>query len=220
VESIHNFSVLMAHVLVPPALSALLSCPDSGIQALLAPGHVCVVTGCRDYDELARRFRMPIVVTGFEPLDILRGVLAAVRQLESGQARLENEYPRAVRSQGNREAQRMLDEVFVVADRVWRGLGRIPASGYTLAPRYAGFDAEKVFEVAGLSANEPAECRSGLVLQGRIEPTGCPEFGARCTPEHPLGATMVSAEGACAAYFRYRHEPEAPPLPGLAPVAR
>ena len=170
---------------------------------------MCVVTGCRDYDALARRFRVPIVVTGFEPLDILRGVLAAVRQLENGEARLENEYTRAVLFQGNREAQRMLEEVFVVSDRVWRGLGELPSSGYALAPGYAGFDAEKVFEVAVLSAREPAECRSGLVLQGRIEPTGCPEFGSRCTPEHPLGATMVSAEGACAAYFRYRRAPEA-----------
>jgi hydrogenase expression/formation protein HypD len=178
------------------------------------------VTGCRDYDELARRFRVPIVVTGFEPLDILRGVRAAVRQLESGQARVENEYARAVLPHGNREAQRMIEEVFVVSDRIWRGLGRIPASGYTLAPGYAAFDAEKVFELGDQPACEPGACRSGLVLRGRIEPTGCPEFGSRCTPEHPLGATMVSAEGACAAYFHYRSAPETgrqgPALPAAA----
>jgi hydrogenase expression/formation protein HypD len=143
------------------------------------------------------------VVTGFEPLDLLRGVRAAVAQLERGTAVVENEYARAVLPEGNLEAQRMIAEVFAVADRSWRGLGVIPKSGYALAPRYAPFDAERIFDVGGLTAAEPAECRAGLVLQGRLRPTQCPEFGARCTPEHPLGATMVSAEGACAAYFHY-----------------
>jgi len=202
-EGLDNFSVLVAHVLVPPALEALLSCPDALIQGLLAPGHVCVVTGYRAYEEIARRYGVPIVVTGFEPLDILRGVLGTVRQLERGEARVENEYPRAVRPDGNREAQRMIDEVFAVSDRSWRGLGEIPRSGYVLQPGYVRFDAARVFEVATLAVREPEECRSGLVLQGRLEPTECPEFGTRCTPEHPKGATMVSAEGACAAYFQY-----------------
>jgi hydrogenase expression/formation protein HypD len=203
VEGLDNFSVLVAHVLVPPALEALLSDPDVRVQGLLAPGHVCVVTGYRAYEGLARRYHVPIVVTGFEPLDILRGVRAAVAQLERGAAAVENEYPRAVHADGNLEAQRMIGEVFAVTDRSWRGLGVIPRSGYALAPRYARFDAERVFGVQGVTAVEPAECRAGLVLQGRLRPNACPEFGARCSPEHPLGATMVSAEGACAAYFHY-----------------
>jgi hydrogenase expression/formation protein HypD len=202
-EGLTNFSVLVAHVLVPPALEALLSDPEVKVQGLLAPGHVCVVTGYRAYEDLAARHRVPIVVTGFEPVDLLRGVLAAVRQLEGGEARVENEYPRAVQADGNREAQRMIEEVFVVSDRAWRGIGTIPASGYSLAPRYQAFDAEQVFEVHGISAKEPEECRSGLVLQGRLKPTECPAFGVQCTPERPLGATMVSSEGACAAYFHY-----------------
>jgi hydrogenase expression/formation protein HypD len=207
-----NFSVLVAHVLVPPALHALLSCPDAVLQGLLAPGHVCTVTGFEDYEAIAEKHRIPIVVTGFEPLDLLRGVLACVRQLEAGRAFVENRYPRAVRRQGNPVARARIDEVFVVSDRSWRGLGEIPRSGYTLAPRYAAFDAEKVFDVSGVSAAEPEECRAGLVLQGRLRPTECPEFSRRCTPEHPLGATMVSSEGACAAYFHYRR-PGALPVP-------
>jgi hydrogenase expression/formation protein HypD len=212
-EGLLNFSVLVAHVLVPPALEALFAAPDAPgyIQGLLAPGHVCVVTGYRDYEEVARRHRVPIVVTGFEPLDILRGVLGAVRLLEAGDARVVNAYPRAVRREGNPDALRMIGDVFVVSDRKWRGLGEIPRSGYALAERYARFDAEKIFAVEGLSAREPEECRAGLVLQGRIKPPQCPEFGTRCTPEHPLGATMVSAEGACAAYFHYKRA-EAPAL--------
>jgi len=215
-EGIENFSVLMAHVLVPPALEALLASPGCVIQGLLAPGHVCVVTGYRAYEDLARRHRVPIAVTGFEPLDILRGVLAAVRQLEHGQAHVENEYPRAVRPDGNPEAQRMIDEVFAVCDRAWRGVGVIPQSGYALRPAYERFDAAKLFEVESVTAREPEECLSGLVLQGRLRPTDCPEFGTRCTPEHPKGATMVSNEGACAAYFHYgrlRREPVASAVP-------
>jgi hydrogenase expression/formation protein HypD len=211
---LHNFSVLVAHVLVPPALEALLSCPDAAVQGLLAPGHVCTVTGYRDYEPIAARYRIPIVVTGFEPLDLLRGVLAAVRQLERGEARVENQYPRAVRPDGNPAALRMIGDVFVVSDRKWRGLGEIPASGYALSPRYARYDAERVFDVGSLVVREPEECRSGLVLQGRLRPPDCPEFGRRCTPEHPLGATMVSSEGACAAYFHYRRAEE----PALAPA--
>ena len=200
---LENFSLLVAHVLVPPALDALLSAPGCEIDGLLAPGHVCVVTGWQDYEPIAARHDIPIVVTGFEPLDLLRGVHAAVRQLERGDARVENQYERAAAAAGNPAARRVVDEVFVVCNRKWRGMGEIPASGYGLAPAYAAFDAERVFNVGELNVEEPTECRSGLVLQGRLQPTDCPHFGRRCTPEHPLGATMVSAEGACAAYFHY-----------------
>jgi len=202
-DGVENFSVLVAHVLVPPALEALLSSEDVRIQGLLAPGHVCAVTGYRDYEAVAERYGVPIVVTGFEPLDLLKGVLATVGQLERGEARVENQYPRAVVREGNLLALRTIEDVFRVSDRSWRGVGEIPRSGYTLAPKYARFDAEQIFDVAGLKVEEPEECQSGLVLQGRLRPTECPEFGTRCTPEHPLGATMVSTEGACAAYFHY-----------------
>jgi len=202
-EGIENFSVLVAHVLVPPALEALLSSEDVEIQGLLAPGHVCAVTGYRDYESVSERYSVPIVVTGFEPLDLLKGVLATVGQLERGEARVENQYPRAVVRDGNPQALRMIEDVFEVSDRSWRGVGEIPRSGYVLASKYARFDAEQVFDVGGLQVEEPEECLSGLVLQGRLRPNQCPEFGTRCTPEHPLGATMVSTEGACAAYFHY-----------------
>ncbi len=206
-EGLSNFSVLVAHVLVPPALEALLGCEDARIQGLLAPGHVCTVTGYRDYEEIAARHRIPIVVTGFEPLDLLNGILAAVVQLERGESLVENQYARAVVRDGNPAARAMVEDVFVVSDRTWRGLGPIPKSGLALAPRYREFDAEQVFDVASVSVREPEECRAGLVLQGRLRPTDCPAFGTRCTPEHPLGATMVSTEGACAAYFHYRRAP-------------
>ncbi len=203
-EGLANFSALVAHVLVPPALEALLSADGVEIQGLLAPGHVCAVTGYRDYEPVCAKHRIPIVVTGFEPLDLLKGVLAAVTQLERGEATVENQYSRVVVRDGNPAALKMIEDVFVVSDRSWRGLGEIPKSGYALSPRYAAFDAERVFDVGHLSIEEPEECRAGLVLQGRLQPTDCPEFGTRCTPEHPLGATMVSSEGACAAYFHYR----------------
>jgi hydrogenase expression/formation protein HypD len=206
-EGLSNFAVLVAHVLVPPALEALLSADGVEIQALLAPGHVCAVTGYLGYEPVAAKYEVPIVVTGFEPLDLLRGVLAAVEQLERGEARVENQYPRAVVREGNRAALRMIEEVFVVADRSWRGLGEIPGSGYVLSPAYSAHDADAVFPASGPAASEPEECRAGLVLQGRLRPPDCPEFGVRCTPEHPLGATMVSSEGACAAYFQYRRSP-------------
>jgi hydrogenase expression/formation protein HypD len=203
-EGLLNFSVLVAHVLVPPALEALLSADGVEIQGLLAPGHVCAVTGYRGYEPVSAKHRIPIVVTGFEPLDLLKGILATVSQLERGEAMVENGYPRAVVREGNKAALKMIEDVFVVSDRSWRGLGVIPKSGYALSNRYAAFDAEQIFDVAGLSVEEPSECRAGLVLQGRLRPPDCPEFGTRCTPEHPLGATMVSSEGACAAYFHYR----------------
>jgi hydrogenase expression/formation protein HypD len=202
-EGLENFSVLVAHVLVPPALEALLSSEDVTLQGLLAPGHVCAVTGYRDYEPLAEKHGVPVVVTGFEPLDLLRGVLAAVDLLERGEPRVVNQYPRAVTRDGNPGARRMIEDVFRVSDRSWRGVGAIPRSGYVLSPKYARFDAERVFDVGGVQAEEPEECQSGLVLQGRLRPTECPQFGTACTPEHPLGATMVSSEGACAAYFHY-----------------
>jgi hydrogenase expression/formation protein HypD len=216
-EGLSNFSVLVAHVLVPPALEALLGCEDARIDGLLAPGHVCTVTGYRDYEAIAARHRIPIVVTGFEPLDLLHGILAAVTQLERGEAWVENQYARAVVRDGNPAARAMVEDVFVVSDRTWRGLGTIPKSGLALAPRYRDFDAEQIFDVARIAVREPEECQAGLVLQGRLRPTDCAAFGTRCTPEHPLGATMVSTEGACAAYFHYRRAPRAaaaarPPL--------
>lgn len=204
---VENFALLMAHVLVPPALDTLLSEGDCRIQGLLAPGHVCTVTGWREYERIARHYRVPVVVTGFEPLDLLRGILAAVSQLEEGRAVVENQYERAVVRDGNQTALRIVSEVFIVADRKWRGLGEIPGSGYELGPTYARFDARRRFGLDLLEVPEPRECQSGLVLQGRIRPTDCPYFGTRCTPETPMGATMVSSEGACAAYFVYGREP-------------
>jgi hydrogenase expression/formation protein HypD len=199
-----NFSVLVSHVLVPPAIEAILSSPGCRVQGFLAAGHVCTVMGTGEYEELVARRHVPIVVTGFEPLDILDGLRRVIAQLEAGQARLENAYPRAVRSAGNEAARAALAEVFEPADRRWRGIGRIERSGWRLRERFAGFDAERRFALDGIHAEEPAACRSGDVLQGLIKPPQCPEFGTRCTPRTPLGATMVSGEGACAAYYRYR----------------
>jgi len=174
------------------------------VQGFLTAGHVCTVMGTADYEPLARRFGVPMVATGFEPVDILRGVLACVEQLESGRAEATNAYARVVRREGNVEARRVIDQVFEVADRNWRGLGRIPRSGLALRQEFARFDAVRRFGVAGDAARETTECISGLILRGTKKPHECPAFGARCTPEHPLGAPMVSSEGACAAYYRYR----------------
>ena len=205
-----NFSLLVSHVLVPPAMEAILSSPERRVQAFLAAGHVCTVMGFEEYPPIAAKYRVPIVVTGFEPLDILQGILMCVEQLESGRFEVENQYSRSVRREGNKPAQKLVQEVFRVVPRKWRGVGEIPASGLGLRDAYAGFDAEQRFGVASLRVEEPAECRSGQVLQGLIKPHECAAFGVRCTPEHPLGATMVSSEGACAAYYRYRrHEPAA-----------
>lgn len=206
-DGIDNFSLLVAHVLVPPALEMLLSAPDCGIQALLAPGHVCTVTGWHEYGRIAAKFRIPVVVTGFEPLDLLQGILAAVTQLEEGRYEAENQYARVVAYDGNPHAQRLVSEVFVAADRKWRGVGWIPRSGYELSERFARFDALRRFPVEPVDVPDGTECLSGLVLQGKIRPTQCPHFGGRCTPDTPLGATMVSSEGACAAYFAYGREP-------------
>jgi hydrogenase expression/formation protein HypD len=203
-KQLKNFSLLVSHVLVPPAMEALLSSPDCRIQGFLAAGHVCTVMGYEEYYPVAAKYRVPIVVTGFEPLDILQGVLMVVQQLESGRAEVENQYARAVRREGNQPAQKLIQEVFRVIPRKWRGVGEIPQSGLGLAETYAAFDAGKKFGVAEHHVAEPAECISGLVLQGLKKPHECSAFGTKCTPEHPLGATMVSSEGACAAYYRYR----------------
>jgi hydrogenase expression/formation protein HypD len=198
-----NFSVLVSHVLVPPAMTALLASPENRVQAFLGPGHVCTVMGCAEYEPVARRFDVPIVITGFEPVDLLEGVLLAVRQLEAGRVDVENQYSRAVRREGNTEARKLIDEVFEVCDRKWRGIGEIAASGWRLREEFRPFDAELIFEVGEMEVQESAECISGLILQGLKKPHQCAAFGTRCTPQSPLGATMVSSEGACAAYFAY-----------------
>jgi hydrogenase expression/formation protein HypD len=201
---IRNFSLLVSHVRVPPAIASLMQSPLCRVQAFLAAGHVCSVMGTGEYPELAERYKVPIVITGFEPLDILEGVRRAVRQLERGEHRMENAYPRAVRDEGNPAAKAMLADIFEVTDRAWRGIGVIPASGWRLSERYREYDAEHRFSVTAINTQEPAACRSGEVLQGLIKPHECEAFGTTCTPRSPLGATMVSSEGACAAYYLYR----------------
>jgi hydrogenase expression/formation protein HypD len=203
-KRLENFSLLISHVLVPPAIEALMASPNCRVQAFLAAGHVCTVMGYEEYVPLAAKYHVPIVVTGFEPLDILQGVLMVVQQLESGRAEVENQYARSVRREGNRPAQEIIKKVFRIVPRKWRGVGEIPQSGLGLAKDYAAFDAELKFGLADRRVAEPADCLAGLILQGLKKPRDCPAFGAKCTPEHPLGATMVSSEGACAAYYRYR----------------
>jgi hydrogenase expression/formation protein HypD len=201
---VRNFSLLVSHVLVPPAIAAIMESPRCRVQAFLAAGHVCSVMGTAEYPPLAEKYQVPIVVTGFEPLDILEGIRRTLVQLESGRHELENAYPRAVRDEGNVAAMAMLRDVFEVTDRTWRGIGMIPGSGWRLSERYRDFDAEHRFEVAGLHTEESPLCRSGEVLQGLLKPNECAAFGKQCTPRNPLGATMVSSEGACAAYYAYR----------------
>ena len=206
-QRIPNFSVLVSHVLVPPAIEAILSAPDNRTQGFLAAGHVCTVMGFEEYLPLSQKFRVPIVVTGFEPLDILQGILMCVRQLEQGRAEVENQYARSVQREGNRPAQALMSKVFRVVARKWRGVGEIPHSGFALQGEFTAHDAETRFGVAGYHVDEDSECISGQVLRGVKKPHECPAFATRCTPEHPLGATMVSSEGACAAYYLYRrHE--------------
>jgi len=205
-QGLRNFSMLIFHVLVPPAIEALMSSPECRVQAFLAAGHVCSVMGFEEYFPLAQKYNVPIVVTGFEPLDILQGILMTVQQLESGRAEVENQYARSVRREGNEVAQELIHRVFKIVPRRWRGMGEIPQSGLGLRSNYARFDAAKKFGLAGHTVEEPKECIAGIILQGLKKPCECPEFGARCTPEHPLGATMVSSEGACAAYYRYRRD--------------
>ena len=202
-EGIRNFSVLVAHVLVPPAVEAILQSPGSRVQGFLAPGHVCTVVGYEDYQRLVTRYRVPIVITGFEPLDLLAGIRMLAAQLEEGRAELENQYARVVRPEGNRAAQERIEEVFEVSPRAWRGMGEIPSSGLRLRAPYDAFDAERRFPLALPPAAEAGECIAGLVLQGLKKPHECPAFASRCTPERPLGAPMVSSEGACAAYYHY-----------------
>ena len=206
-RGLKNFSLLISHVLVPPAIETLMASPDCRVNGFLAAGHVCTVMGYDEYPPLAAKYRVPIVVTGFEPLDILHGILMVVRQLEDGRAEVENQYTRSVRREGNPAARNLILEVFQITPRKWRGVGEIPRSGLGLAGAYAAFDAERRFGLTDREVPEPAECIAGQILQGMKKPNECPAFGARCTPEHPLGATMVSSEGACAAYYRYRRWP-------------
>ena len=209
-QGVANFSLLVSHVLVPPAMRAILSSPGNRVQGFLAAGHVCAVMGFAEYEPLAREHNVPIVVTGFEPVDLLEGAYLCVKQLEEGRAEVENQYARSVRRVGSPEAQRLLREVFRVVPRKWRGVGEIAESGLGLAEEYQAFDAEVRFGVGEVRAEEPSECKSGDVLRGLLRPPECPAFGQRCTPERPLGAPMVSSEGACAAYYQYRR-PEARP---------
>jgi hydrogenase expression/formation protein HypD len=199
-----NLSLLVSHVLVPPAIRALLTSPKNRVQGFIAPGHVCTVMGYSEYEQLVRDFAVPIVVGGFEPVDLMEAILMLIKQLEAGEARVENQYVRSVRYRGNLPAQQILQQVFEVADQKWRGIGVIPQSGLKLRQEFAACDAEKIFDVTGISVEEPAECISAEVLQGLKKPTDCPAFAMRCTPQNPLGAPMVSSEGACAAYYQYR----------------
>ncbi|MCS7259848.1 MAG: hydrogenase formation protein HypD [Anaerolineae bacterium] len=200
---LRNFSILCAHVLVPPAIRAILASPDNHIQAFLAAGHVCTVMGTREYEPIAAQYRIPIVVTGFEPLDLLQGLYMALRALEEGRWGVEIQYTRSVTRQGNQAAQQLMYQVFEVCDRQWRGIGLIPASGYRLRATWAEFDAERRFNLVDVRAQESPLCIAGQILQGLKKPPHCPAFGTECTPEHPLGAPMVSSEGACAAYYQY-----------------
>ena len=203
-NGVTNYSVLVSHVLVPPAMEAILGSPDNRVQGFLAAGHVCTVMGYTEYYPIAAKYRVPIVVTGFEPLDLLQGIYMCVKQLEEGRFAVENQYARAVRREGNPPAQQLMAKVFCVVDRKWRGVGGIPESGLGLAAEYAAFDAETRFGLSQYTAQEDADCISGLIMQGAKKPEECSAYGKRCTPEHPLGAPMVSSEGACAAYYRYR----------------
>jgi len=205
-EGLHNFSMLVSHVLVPPAMRAILGAPDNQVQGFLAAGHVCAVMGTAEYGPIAREFGVPIVVTGFEPVDILEGLLRCIRQLEAGQAAVENAYTRAVRDEGNPAARALVREAFMVVDRNWRGLGPIPGSGLGLRPELAEHDAPGKFGLPPAALGAPGECISGEIMRGVKKPFQCPAFGTRCTPESPLGAPMVSNEGACAAYYKYRRQ--------------
>ncbi|MFJ9770526.1 hydrogenase formation protein HypD [Kitasatospora sp. NPDC101157] len=217
-QGVPNFSMLVSHVRVPPAIEAIMASPDCRVQGFLAAGHVCSVMGTAEYPELAERHRVPIVVTGFEPLDILEGIRRTVRQLERGEHTVENAYARAVRPEGNPAARAMLEDVFEVTDSSWRGIGVIPRSGWRLSPRYREHDAADRFDVGGIRTREPAQCRAGEVLQGLLKPHECEAFGTVCTPRTPLGATMVSSEGACAAYYLYRRLSTPGPAQEASPV--
>ena len=200
---LNNFSILVSHVRVPPAMYTILSSPHNRVQGFLAAGHVCTVMGYWEYPPLANKFGVPIVVTGFEPVDILRGILMTVNQLEEARADVENGYPRLVTYEGNRQAQAVINEVFLECDRKWRGIGEIPHSGWCLRPEFSQFNAINRFSVDQIQPEESSICIAGQILQGLKKPPDCPAFGSQCTPEYPLGATMVSSEGACAAYYQY-----------------
>ena len=200
---VRNFSVLVSHVTVPPAMTAILSDPDNRVQGFLAAGHVCTIMGWTEYEPIAAAYKVPIVITGFEPLDLLEGIHLAVRQLEDGRHEVENQYARAVTRQGTVKARALVEQVFELVDRKWRGIGEIPASGLGLREEFADFDAERRFGLGAVTVAEPAECQAGAVLRGQLKPRQCPAFGTTCTPEHPLGAPMVSSEGACAAYYNF-----------------
>jgi hydrogenase expression/formation protein HypD len=203
-EGIRNFFLLVSHVLVPPVMTAILQSPMNRVQAFLGPGHVCAVMGYKEYEPISARYKVPIVITGFEPADLLDGILKTVRQLESGRSEVENQYSRVITREGNIPAQQLINKVFEVCDRKWRGVGSIPKSGYKLQYDFREYDAERIFDVAEIDTQESPLCISGLVLKGVKKPRECPAFAKECTPEHPLGATMVSSEGACAAYYAYR----------------
>lgn len=202
-QRVTNFSMLVSHVLVPPAIAAILQAPGNRVQAFLGPGHVCAIMGTGEYASLVDRYQVPIVITGFEPVDLLEGILMTVTQLEEGRAEVENQYARAVSAEGNRAARDLVYEVFEISDRKWRGVGSIPKSGYRIRHEYRDHDAERLFDVGEIETNESPACISGLILRGLKKPGDCPAFGRECTPQSPLGATMVSAEGACAAYYQY-----------------
>jgi len=212
-DGVKNFSILTSHVLVPPAMEAILGSPDNRVQGFLAAGHVCTIMGVQEYGPIARRHRAPIIITGFEPVDILEGILLCVKQLEAGRAEVENAYSRAVRPEGNTHARKIVETVFEVADRDWRGIGVIPQSGLGVRATYAGFDAAKRFSLSVSDTHGCTECISGEIMRGVKKPHDCPAFGTRCKPEHPLGAPMVSSEGACAAYYRYRSRALEPATP-------
>jgi len=221
-ERMTNVSLLVSHVLVPPALEAILASPENRVQGFLGPGHVCAVMGYSEYIPISARYKAPIVVAGFEPLDILEATLMTIKQLEEGRAVVENQYSRVLNQTGNLPAQQLIGKVFEVSDRKWRGIGTIPLSGYRLREEIAAHDAEKLFDVAEIVTLEPEICISGSILRGIKKPHDCPAFGTLCNPQHPLGATMVSAEGACAAYYAYgRHlKPQgADALHRIAPAA-
>ena len=203
-RAIDNFFMLVCHVCVPPVMQALLSAPDNTVQGFLGAGHVCSIMGYHEYHAISRQYKIPIVITGFEPVDILQGIFLCIRQLETNTYCVENQYKRVVSEQGNIPAQQLMQQVYNTVDRRWRGMGNIVDSGLSLSDEYAAWNAELHFSVTEIDTEEPAECRSGEILKGLIKPAQCPAFNTRCTPEHPLGATMVSSEGACAAYYHYR----------------
>ena len=207
-KNLTNFSMLVSHVLVPPAMEAILSSSQCQVQGFLAAGHVCTVMGYNEYEPIAAKYQVPIVVTGFEPTDILQGIYMCVQQLEKGQAKVENQYSRSVNKLGNKNAQTLMQEVFEISDRYWRGIATIPNSGLKIRGKYTLFDAQQKFNSHLLISptKESQDCISGEILQGIKKPSQCPSFGNKCTPEQPLGAPMVSSEGACAAYYRYRHK--------------